>query len=60
MSEWIAPIIIIIALVLVIGNFSTFSKNAKTPLRKKSLNDLQETLPRTSKTKKNKETFGKK
>jgi len=50
MDEWIAPAIIIAALVLIIGNFSTFQKSAKRPLRKKSLNDLQETLPRTHKT----------
>jgi len=49
-ESWVAPAIIIIALVLLIGNFSTFQKSAKTPLRKKSLNDLKETLPRTQKT----------
>ena len=46
MSEWITPLLILVALVIVIGNFSTFQKSAKTPLRKKSLNDLTETLPR--------------
>lgn len=50
MDNWIAPIIIIIALVLIIGNYSTFQKNAKTPLRKKGLNDLKETIPRSNKT----------
>jgi len=40
---------IIIAAVLLIGNFSTFQKSAKHPLRKKGLNDLKETLPRTKK-----------
>jgi hypothetical protein len=49
MDSWIAPTIIIIALVVIIGNFSTFQKSAKTPLRKKSLNDLKETLPRNNK-----------
>lgn len=50
MESWVAPTIIIIALVLIIGNFSTFQKSSKTPLRKKGLNDLKETLPRTNKT----------
>jgi len=50
MDDWLAPAIIIAALVLIIGNFSTFQKNAKTPLRKNNLNDLKETLPRTHKT----------
>lgn len=48
-ESWVAPTIIIIALVILIGNFSTFQKSAKTPLRKKGLNDLKETLPRTQK-----------
>ncbi len=50
MDSWIVPTLIIIALVLIIGNFSTLQKSAKTPLRKKSLNDLKETLPRSNKT----------
>ena len=59
-SSWL-PIIIIIGVVLfMIGNFSTVQKNAKTPLRKKSLNDLKETLPRTNKGKEEKKTFSKK
>lgn len=48
-ESWVAPTIIIIALVILIGNLSTFQKSAKTPLRKKGLNDLKETLPRTQK-----------
>ncbi|MEH6597546.1 MAG: hypothetical protein V7736_18600 [Colwellia polaris] len=48
-EAWVAPTIVIIALVILIGNLSTFQKSAKTPLRKKSLNDLKETLPRTQK-----------
>ncbi len=47
MNEWIAPVLIIVALVIIVGNFSTFQKSAKTPLRKKSLNELTETLPRS-------------
>jgi hypothetical protein len=48
-EAWVAPTIVIIALVVLIGNLSTFQKSAKTPLRKKSLNDLKETIPRTQK-----------
>jgi hypothetical protein len=48
-ESWVAPTIVIIALVILIGNLSTFQKSAKTPLRKKSLNDLKETLPRSNK-----------
>jgi len=46
---WVAPTIIIISLVILIGNLSTFQKSSKTPLRKKGLNDLKETIPRTQK-----------
>ena len=46
---WVAPVIVIIALAILIGNLSTFQKSAKTPLRKKGLNDLKETIPRTQK-----------
>ncbi|MDO6446140.1 hypothetical protein Q4493_10170 [Colwellia sp. 1_MG-2023] len=60
MDSWIAPTLIIIALVLIIGNFSTFQKSAKTPLRKKSLNDLKETLPRSHKTEHKMKTVPKK
>jgi hypothetical protein len=49
MDNWIIIVIFIAAIALVIGNFSLVQKNAKTPLRKKSLNDLQETLPRSNK-----------
>ena len=48
-EDWVAPTIVIIALVILIGNLSTFQKSAKTPLRKKGLNDLKETIPRTQK-----------
>jgi len=47
MNDWLTTAIIVIALVIIIGNFSTFQKNSKTPLRKKGLNDLKETLPRS-------------
>jgi len=49
MDNVIIVVIFIAALALVIGNFSLVQKNAKTPLRKKGLNDLQETLPRSNK-----------
>jgi len=49
MNDWLVIIIIIAVVALIIGNFSVVQKNAKTPLRKKGLNDLQETLPRSHK-----------
>lgn len=60
MSDWIAPLAIVIVLVIIIGNFSTFQKSAKTPLRKKSLNELKETLPRSNKKEHKAESFPKK
>ncbi len=50
MENWIAYIIIAIAFIIIIGNFSTFQKNTNQKMRKKNLNDLKETLPRTQKT----------
>ncbi|MFB1016001.1 MAG: hypothetical protein ACI9C0_001633 [Alteromonadaceae bacterium] len=50
MNNWLTVAIIVLVCVIMIGNFSTFQKNAKTPLRKKNLNDLKETLPRSKKT----------
>jgi hypothetical protein len=50
-DNWLTIVIIIAAAVLIIGNHSTFQKSAKTPLRKKGLNDLEETLPRNHKSK---------
>ncbi|NQY37907.1 MAG: hypothetical protein HRT37_23730 [Alteromonadaceae bacterium] len=49
MDNWIPIMLITIAFVIIIGNFSTFQKNSKQKLRKKGLNDLTETLPRTHK-----------
>ncbi len=49
MNSWLIIVIIAAAVILVIGNYSTFQKSAKTPLRKKGLNDLEETLPRNKK-----------
>lgn len=50
MDNWLTIAIIVLVFVVMIGNFSTFQKNSKTPLRKKGLNDLKETLPRSHKT----------
>jgi hypothetical protein len=36
-------------MVIIIGNLSTFQKSSKQKMRKKGLNDLKETLPRTTK-----------
>ncbi|WP_077286476.1 hypothetical protein [Cognaticolwellia aestuarii] len=58
-ESWVAPAIVIIALVILIGNLSTFQKSAKTPLRKKGLNDLKETLPRTQKSAQKMPSFSK-
>ncbi len=60
MSEWLPLIVIIVIVLFVIGNYSTIQKNAKQPLRKKGLNDLEETLPRSNKNKVEKTSFGKK
>jgi hypothetical protein len=50
MDSWIPYIIITLAFVIIIGNFSTLQKNTNQRMRKKNLNDLDETLPRTHKT----------
>ena len=50
MDNWIAYAIITIAFVIIVGNFSTFQKNTNQRMRKKNLNDLEETLPRNNKT----------
>lgn len=50
MDNWIAYVFIAIAFVIIIGNFSTFQKNTHQRMRKKNLNDLEETLPRHHKT----------
>lgn len=50
MDNWIAYIIIGIAVVVIIGNFSTFQKSTHHRMRKKNLNDLEETLPRSQRT----------
>ncbi|TPH16427.1 hypothetical protein EPA86_06725 [Litorilituus lipolyticus] len=50
MENGLTLLIIIVALVIIIGNFSSFQKSSKQKLRKKGLNELKETLPRTLKT----------
>ncbi|PCH96125.1 MAG: hypothetical protein COB83_06535 [Gammaproteobacteria bacterium] len=47
MDNWMAYIIIGIAAVIIIGNFSTFQKNTHQKMRKTNLKDLKETLPRS-------------
>ncbi len=49
MNNWIAIFLVVIIMVIIIGNLSTFQKSSKQKMRKKSLNDLKETLPRTNK-----------
>ena len=49
MDNWLAIFMIVITVVIIIGNFSTFQKSTKQKMRKKSLNDREETLPRTNK-----------
>lgn len=51
MESWLPIIVILIAALIIIGNLSTFQKSSKQKLRKKGLNDLEETLPRANKTK---------
>ena len=50
MDDWIAYLIIGIAFVIIVGNFSTFQKSTHHKMRKKNLNDLEETLPRSQRT----------
>ncbi len=50
MDNWLAILIIIIAFIIIVGNFSTFQKSSKHKMRKRNLNDLEETLPRSHKT----------
>ncbi|RHW77301.1 hypothetical protein [Colwellia sp. RSH04] len=59
MEDWLTFIVIGIAVVILIGNFSSFQKSAKQKLRKKGLNDLKETLPRTQKTSHKMDTINK-
>ena len=58
MDNWMAYAMIAIAFVIIIGNFSTFQKNTNQRMRKKNLNDLEETLPRENKTDHKMSTIG--
>ena len=49
MDNWLAIFMIVITVVIIIGNLSTFQKSSKHKMRKTSLNDREETLPRTNK-----------
>ena len=60
MDNWIPYIIIIIAIAVIIGNLSTFQKNTHQKMRKKNLNDLEETLPRSKQTEHKMKTIEKK
>lgn len=60
MDNWIIVVVFVVFALVIIGNFSTVRRNAKTPMRKKSLNELEETLPRTNKKEQKMDTFSKK
>jgi hypothetical protein len=49
MDNWLAIFMIVITVVIIIGNLSTFQKSSKQKMRKTSLNDRAETLPRSNK-----------
>lgn len=50
MDNWIAIFFVVIAIVIIVGNLSTFHKSSNQKMRKRNLNDLEETLPRSNKT----------
>ena len=50
MDNWFPILLVVISIVLIVGNLSTFQKSTHHKMRKKNLNDLEETLPRTNKT----------
>jgi len=49
MNDWLAIGLVTLVIVLIVGNFSTFKRSSNQKMRPKSLNDLEETLPRTHK-----------
>ena len=49
MNDWVAIAIVVGIVLFLIGSLSTFSRSAKQPIRKKGLNDLNETIPRSNK-----------
>lgn len=50
LEKWQIILCVILVVLFLVGGLSTVQKDAKKPLRKKSLNDLKETLPRSNKT----------
>lgn len=59
MENWIPIVIVIVIVLFIIGGLSTVHKTSSMPLRKRSLNDLKETLPRTNKDTKNNQSYAK-
>ena len=59
MENWLAIFIVVITVVILIGNFTTFKENSKQKMRKQGLNDLKETLPRTHKSTHKMQSFDK-
>ena len=53
MDNWLALSMVVISLVIIVGNISTFQKSTKHKMRKKPLNEMKETLPRSQKHVKN-------
>ncbi|MDN3651252.1 hypothetical protein QWY77_00445 [Thalassotalea ponticola] len=45
MPSWLIIVICLLAFAAIVGNLSLLKRSSK-PIRRKSLNDLQETLPR--------------
>ncbi|WP_068547639.1 DUF2897 family protein [Thalassotalea crassostreae] len=46
METWVIVVVIFLAIGAIIGNLSMLKRSAH-PMRRKSLNDLEETLPRS-------------
>jgi hypothetical protein len=59
MEDWFATLMVVITLVMIIGSLSTFEKSSKHKLRKKGLNDREETIPRSKKSQHKMETIPK-
>ncbi|MFD2166907.1 hypothetical protein ACFSJY_11630 [Thalassotalea euphylliae] len=55
-NQWVVWLIIGAIIFFVIGSFSTLHKTASKPMRKKGLNDLEETLPRAGHSQNNKQS----
>ena len=45
METWIIVVVIVFSIAAIVGNLSMLKRSAH-PIRRKSLNDLKETLPR--------------